>query len=121
MVVLTLESTFQHYSPVCKVASAYLQATCKNTSEYTFLPSTQVCVFADNNFIATTSLGRVSPGEHFSRCDWLPSAPLCTLCSWRCSASVTPSVASDPAMLCCVDVSRSADADLFAGCYGSAF
>ncbi len=46
VVVLTLDSTFQHYSPVCKVASAYLQATCVNTSEYTLLPSKEVCVFA---------------------------------------------------------------------------
>ena len=65
--VLTLESTFQHYSPVSKAASAYLQATCLNTSLFTLLPSDSVCVFADNNFIATTSMGRVSPGESFSR------------------------------------------------------
>ena len=63
VVVLTLESTFQHYSPVCKVASAYLQATCTNTSDYTLLPSKSVCVFA-----GTSRLRRVD-------CLWLRTVP----------------------------------------------
>ena len=44
--VLTLEAAFQHYSPVCRTPSAFLQATCVNVTEYTLLPSSQVCVFA---------------------------------------------------------------------------
>lgn len=44
---------------------AYLQTRTQNTSEYPFLASEQVSVFFDGNFVTTSSMKHVSPGESF--------------------------------------------------------
>lgn len=45
--------------------AAYLTAETKNTTDYPFLPG-PADVFLDNSFVATSSIGEVSPGENFT-------------------------------------------------------
>ena len=98
-----MPATFRHYCVPKQTPMAYVQALCTNTSKYLFLGSDVVNVFfgtrscrcqvdawltasrviivwdADNNFVATTSIPPVSPGETFRRCRvalcWTPCCP----------------------------------------------
>jgi len=63
--VITLNPHFMHYTAPGLSPHAYLQTRTQNTSEYPFLPSSQVSVFFDGNFVTTSSMKHVSPGESF--------------------------------------------------------
>lgn len=55
-----------HYVAPNIEATAYLQAKVTNTSRYPLLASDKVSVFMDGNFITTTTMRLVSPGESFN-------------------------------------------------------
>ena len=55
-----------HYVSPNIDASAYQQAKVVNTSRYPLLPSQKVSVFMDGNFISTSTMRLVSPGESFN-------------------------------------------------------
>jgi len=63
--VLKLESRFTHYSVPGIAEAAFLKANTVNTSDFPFLPSSNVSIFFDNNFVATSTMKAVSPGEDF--------------------------------------------------------
>lgn len=63
--MLSLPSSFRHYSVPALNAVAYLQCLTTNNSEYTLLASPQVNVFLDGSFVSKTKLNNVAPNEKF--------------------------------------------------------
>eukprot|EP00917_Polyrhabdina_sp_WS-2016_P017072 GHVP01036907.1.p1 GENE.GHVP01036907.1~~GHVP01036907.1.p1 ORF type:complete len:627 (-),score=118.09 GHVP01036907.1:172-2052(-) len=63
---INLEADALHYIVPAKEARAYQIAKCKNTSEYSFLKSSNVSIFIDNSFVARSSISAVSPNEQFA-------------------------------------------------------
>eukprot|EP00456_Euglypha_rotunda_P014683 TRINITY_DN14648_c0_g2_i7.p1 TRINITY_DN14648_c0_g2~~TRINITY_DN14648_c0_g2_i7.p1 ORF type:complete len:327 (+),score=23.48 TRINITY_DN14648_c0_g2_i7:275-1255(+) len=63
--LLTLESRFTHYAVPSLAEHAYLKAVTYNTSDFPLLPSPNVNIFFDNNFVSKSSIKAVSPGEDF--------------------------------------------------------
>jgi len=62
---VTLDADFQ-YSAVPRLSPyAYLEASAKNTSDFSFLPG-EARIFLDNSFIARGNLDRIQPGEAFA-------------------------------------------------------
>lgn len=61
----TFSPQMVHYVSPNIDASAYLQAKVLNTSRFPLLSSEKVSVFMDGNFISTTKMRPVSPGESF--------------------------------------------------------
>jgi hypothetical protein len=66
--IVAMETVFQHFCPVPKSTHAYVVAMCTNRSEYAFLPSDEVSVFADGTFVSNTRMERVLSGESFNWC-----------------------------------------------------
>ena len=62
----TFSPQMVHYVSPNIDASAYLQAKVLNTSRFPLLASEKVSVFMDGNFISTTKMRPVSPGESFN-------------------------------------------------------
>lgn len=62
----TFSPQMVHYVSPNIDASAYLQAKVTNTSKFPLLASEKVSVFMDGNFISTTKMQPVSPGESFN-------------------------------------------------------
>ncbi|CAM9543217.1 unnamed protein product [Ectocarpus fasciculatus] len=62
----TFSPQMVHYVSPNIDASAYLQAKVLNTSRFPLLSSEKVSVFMDGNFISTTKMRPVSPGESFN-------------------------------------------------------
>jgi len=65
VVELALDSRFTHYSVPELCQSAYLKAQTYNTSDYPFLASDNVSIFFDSNFVCTSTMKCVAPGEEF--------------------------------------------------------
>jgi uncharacterized protein (TIGR02231 family) len=63
--VIELAPHFMYYTAPGLSPHAYLQTRTPNTSDYPFLASEQVSVFFDGNFVTTSSMKHVSPGESF--------------------------------------------------------
>ena len=63
--VISLNPHFMHYTAPGLSPHAYLQTRTPNTSDYPLLASDQVSVFFDGNFVTTSSMKHVSPGESF--------------------------------------------------------
>eukprot|EP00992_Anisonema_acinus_P008775 TRINITY_DN4931_c0_g1_i1.p1 TRINITY_DN4931_c0_g1~~TRINITY_DN4931_c0_g1_i1.p1 ORF type:complete len:266 (+),score=89.27 TRINITY_DN4931_c0_g1_i1:116-913(+) len=63
--ILNLKASFRLFIVPALSDKAYLQAITRNDSQFQFLPSTKVSIFVDNNFISTSDMGDVAPGESF--------------------------------------------------------
>lgn len=62
----TFNPQMVHYVAPNVDASAYIQAKVQNTSKFPLLASKKVSVFMDGNFISTSAIKQVSPGEVFN-------------------------------------------------------
>ena len=80
-----------HYVAPNVDASAYLQAKVQNTSMFPLLPSQKVSIFMDGNFISTSAIKQVNPGETFNlflgvdpalRVEYLPCRTNCMTKGW---------------------------------------
>jgi hypothetical protein len=62
----TFNPQMVHYVAPNVDASAYIQAKVQNSSKFPLLASAKVSVFMDGNFISTSAIKQVSPGEVFN-------------------------------------------------------
>ncbi len=54
-----------HYTAPGVDTAVYVQSQTKNTSNFPLLPSSDVSIFIDGNFISNSSLAQTNPGEKF--------------------------------------------------------